>query len=348
MTAPVTKIRYLKRQNLENEARLQKGYYDELIQHFGVDVAYFRLGLDYYGSPSGLYANYTYGESTTSPYNLSAEMVVYLKVNDDTPILRQLGIETTMDAEIYFTKERFTEQFRDLIGTPTSANISTDLVSNISNFTGYISGDVINSDISGITSAYTTVPSGTISGAYSSDFTRYPKPLNADLKVSYNFTDRQVLGDIDGSVSGTIDASGNGTLGGTATGDLNYFVGPAVSAGPHWGIAPQVGDFFRMLEFDMDETNYFEYEVTDVLDKELTPQGLNPHLHRYVWRCTIVRRDPSLEVVEGTLQEEQNTPTYLDHNVWDEIISDEIFDYTNAVDSVDGTDSDNAYGGYGT
>ena len=344
----LSKIRYLKRQNTNNEALLQKGWYDELIQHFGVDVTYFRLRTDYYDSPSGNYSNYTYGETPTSPYSTSADIVVYMNVSDDTPVLRKLGIETSQDAEIFFMKERFTEELRDVIGTPTTGLMNSIVEANISGFSGLLSGELVNSDISGFTSAWTTIPSGVVSANYVGDFNRYPKPLNALLKQSTMYTDRVVDGLVSGVVSGQVDISGNGYVSGGVSGELRYFTPIATNGAPHWNIAPQVGDFIRLKEFDEDENVFYEYEITEVLDRDLTPAGLNPHLYKYLWRCTIVRRDSSAEDVVGSTQEESTTPNYLNSNAWNEIISDdEIFDYKNPIDKIDDKpNADNVYGGY--
>lgn len=349
MPVSINEIRYLKRKNLKHEAFLQKNYFREIINHYGIDVNYFRLKMEWYASPSGVYSNYTYGENTTSVYEVSAPMVVFMKVDDDSPILRRFGIETTVNAEIYMMRQDFTEQFRDIVGIPTTGNFSTPISADISNFSGLISGEIIGNTLSGITSAWTTVPSGTISANYSAGFTRYPVAVNPDIARKIYFREREVNGTLDGTISGTVDLSGNGFISGTVSGLLNYF-SPAysLSGNSDWGIAPQVGDFFRLDEFDSDVSNYEEYEVTEVLDKQLTPIGLNPHLKRYIWRCTVVRRDPSNEIVEGSTQEEAFTPDYLEYNNWNQIVSDDIFNYdTEIIDPIDGTGSDSTYGGYG-
>ena len=347
MSAPISKLRYMKRENLQSEAQLQKGYLREMIHSYGIDVQYFRLATDYFEAPTGIYSNYTYGETTCSPYTLSADMIVYMNVNDDSPMLRKFGIETATNAEVYFMKEDFTEQFRDIIGTPTSGIFSTLVTADIENFSCILEGSVIGYDLSGITSAYTQVPSGEISGIYTADFKRYPKPVVPLIAISPGYTDRIVVGDMSGPITGSIDISGNGYMEGEVTGLLQYFTSPALNAGPNWRIAPQVGDFVRLSEFDDEELNFFEYEITEVLDKDLTPNGVNPHIKRYLWKCSIVRRDPSAEDISGTLQQEQNTPNYIEENTWHEIKSNEIFDYSNPVDTVDKEDSDSIYGGYG-
>ena len=347
MAAPISEIRYLRQANIQGEQLLQKGWFRELIQQYGVDIEYYRQVTDFF-SPSAVQhkANWTYGEDTTAVYEISAAMVALVKIDADNMMLRKFGIETTTNAELYMMKEDFTEEFRDLIGTPTSANFSTTVSGIISGFSGYLAGNLINSELSGMTSAYVEVPSGSISGAFSSSFTRYPVPVNYMLKKTDEFRTRAVYGSVSGAVSGTIDLSGNGILSGDVSGNLRYFTEIPLTGAPNWKIAPQVGDFFRLKEFDTDIPNLLEFEITAVLDRDLAPNGVNPLLRRYLWKCSIVRRTPSQQTVSGTLQKEATTPSYLDENTWHQLESDSTFDYNNEVDSTDKANVDNVYGGY--
>ena len=345
MGSPINAVRYLKRENAKHEQLLILGYFRELIQHYGVDVDYFRLKTDFFADPSGSMSNYVYGESTTSTYETSAPMIVYMKVDADTITLKGIGIETSNTTEVFFAKQDYTETFRDLIGDPASGTFETSVFANISGFSGLISGSIVGPGISGMTSAYTIVPSGHISGDFNAGFTRYPLWLNPDIVISVEYTDQNVIGNLSGSMEGVIDASGNGSLTGNVSGNLYYFR-EFSSLAPNWDIAPQVGDFIRMKEWDADIDNYEEYEITEVTDRDISTQGINPLLKRYIWKCTVVRRNASKEVVMGSIQEERLQPQWLPQSNWEEIASNEVFDYENKVDVVDGQRSDNIYGGY--
>lgn len=48
-------------------------------------------------------------------------------------------------------------------------------------------------------------------------------------------------------------------------------------------IHPDVGDIVT-IDFP-DENNRQQFEITDCFDKNLTNDGINPLLHRYVWKC---------------------------------------------------------------
>lgn len=48
-------------------------------------------------------------------------------------------------------------------------------------------------------------------------------------------------------------------------------------------IHPDVGDIVT-IDFP-DENNRQQFEITDCYDKNLTNDGINPLLHKYVWKC---------------------------------------------------------------
>lgn len=48
-------------------------------------------------------------------------------------------------------------------------------------------------------------------------------------------------------------------------------------------IHPMVGDIVT-IDFP-DETNREQYEIVDCFDKQLTPDGISPLLHKYIWKC---------------------------------------------------------------
>lgn len=343
----IDKIRYLKRSNLESEQRIVKEWYRDLISSYGIDTTYFRKELDFYKTPSGLMANYTYGESPTSTYYLSGSMVVYMEMMGDAFLLNKFGIETDGDAAVYFTIEDFTEQYRDQIGTITSANISTTITSTVSAYSGLISGLIDTDALTGVTSANITFStSGDVSGSFDNSINVALNPVNDDIKLPnyYAYGERATTGTLNGTYSGTLDASGNGDVSGNVSGWIYYFIPPAELAGPDFEIAPQVGDFFRI---DFEPGNNEEYIITRIHDRNLQTDGLNPLIGKYIWRCDAVRRDPSYETVIGDDQEEPDTRDDSFQNNLHETVSNDIFNYeTEDVDDVDGTDSDAVYGNY--
>lgn len=191
MSSPLNTIHYAFNANKENEVKLVAGYYSEMIMSYGIPVTYFRYNLDYYPNDgtSGTIANYTYGESPVSTYPVSADMVLYMDVASEDFLAVKLGMQTNIQSSVYFPIEYFYETWRDIIGTPTTGILTSHIAGTITNFSGNLRGDVINSDISGYTSANTVTPSGTISGSYGFNFIRYPHPINELLADPSYYTD---------------------------------------------------------------------------------------------------------------------------------------------------------------
>lgn len=348
---PITQIRYHKEEDLEPQREIHRGYFREIIHQYGVDASYFRKDLNFYESPSGSTVNYAYGEETTATYFLSAGLILYMEMEGDSILMNRFGIETDGDASCYILIDDFTEQFRDSIGTERlyipNMQISGDIISG----SGVLSADVIAPGLIGTVSETLvfdvdalSATGGAVSAVVNMPFVRTPSVMNPFTKSSPAYVDQATSGTLYGDVFGTLDVSGTGTMVGNLSGSLIYRSTPAENAGPNWGIAPQVGDFFR-IQFH-DGVNNEEYEISRISDKDLITDGLNPLLDRYIWKLSVTRRDPSYEMVIGD-DEEPWTQDKSEQSDYHEIESDEIFDYdTQIVDAVDGTHSNQIYGDY--
>lgn len=352
----ISDLRYLNRSRLNSEHQLQKSYYREAIRHHGVDAIYFRHDATPYEEVSAVNYDYTYGEKSTTSYWLSAPVVIYMENTGDTIILNKFGIESDTDMEAYILVDDFTENFRDKFGTTERQRFSNvALTGIITAGSGIISGEIINSDISGYTSSLVTgLTSGSVSGVYSETFIRYPKKYHSLIYKSEAYTTRRVDGTLSGLWLGTLDVSGNGTVSGYMTGTLMFTTDdPGKNNGPNFYISPQVGDFFRL---DFNDDNHEEYEITRVIDRNLKSDGISPLLLNYVWQMSCVRRDPSHESIVGdslninaTALEEIFTGKKIESNFRVETESNAVFDYTTTiVDSFNpNLSSDNTYGTYG-
>lgn len=349
---PITSVRFLDRKNLASEHQLFKNYFREIIHNYGIDVTYFRHDNGFFEEPSGFFIDYTYGEKPTMTYFLSASLILFAEMQSDSIILNKFGIETDGDATCFILVDDFTEQFRDLIGTTSSYFFTTTLTGTVTNYNAFISGSIINTDISGFTSATSDFSSttGVVSSLYTGTFIRTPKKYIDLVYKSPSYTNQIVTGNLSGSYNATINVSGNGYVSGFASGNLIYHISDDAGkyGAPNWKIAPQVGDFYRI---DFDEINHEEWEISKVHDKDLMAGGLNPLLSRYVWRCNVVRRDPSYETVvgqvSGTKVEEEQTSDRKKLSDLNEVTSNEIFSYeAQDVDSIDKKNSDSVYGDY--
>lgn len=179
--------------------------------------------------------------------------------------------------------------------------------------------------------------------------------ITNDLKTKYlqdslSYDNSQQLKDY--NISGTLNISneikryGSGILCGNLSGTITYYK----EYNPDGLILkPMPGDFFRL---SFDDYNHLEYEITQVINQNLTAAGMNPLMARYSWQCTVIRRTPSFETVVGSNQSEEklaiNQKERLNNSV--EIVSDKIYDYAcraNYANDIESVNVDQVYGGNG-
>lgn len=103
-------------------------------------------------------------------------------------------------------------------------------------------------------------------------------------------------------------------------------------------IHPDVGDIVT-IDFP-DENNRQQFEITECFDKNLTNDGINPLLHKYVWKCKARRYVNGGEDFPEKNEANERWKEQIDfNNAVDEAIGKEIGEY-------DETHSDDVYGGY--
>jgi len=349
---PMSQIRYLKQDNLKSIQRIQANYFKEIIDQFGVVVDYFKHDITYPEQFRDTYENYVYGEANELTYSLSAKLPIYLEFDNDAFILNQYGIQPQQNAVLNVMIDEFNFQFPER-GTPTNLILNTTSATSevsagsaimsypITADSGFISGE-----ISGIfaLSGYTFTTS--VSGITNIQFYNYNDrvAVNSDIKLPlyYDYIKTHFSNFIY-TYSGNVDVSGNGSVSGTLSGLISY---NKLSDFDDFRrcIKPEVGDYIRLPFFD---DNHEEYILTNVRDRALTPNGVNPLLNKYLWICDLVRRDYSEE--DTTKEEHTNTDVINIDRDKQEDISDIEFDYTNEKadrENIDKEKSDRMYGGY--
>lgn len=341
----ISTLRYLKRSDLVPEQQIIKNWFREICHSYGTDVTYFRHDARFIvPSVSANNCDNTYGEKPTLSYTVSTPMIILTDIKQDNILLSKFGFQTNGEGECYIVKDDFFETMRDIIGQNLSATFNTSTSATVENFSGLYDVDLIAYGLSGHTSGVFVATSGYNDVDLSGLFTRYPKKQMELVYGTDSYTDQIVSGNLSVSLTGTVDVSGNGYLYGNTTGTLSYCVDTSGYSNNKWEIAPQVGDIYRM---DMDEFNHQEYEITQVHDSDVSMAGINPLLNRYLWKCSIVRRQPSHETMVGTSQNEEQHSEMVQTNPTVETVSNIIFDYAQQdVDTIDTRNSDDVYGGY--
>ena len=110
-------------------------------------------------------------------------------------------------------------------------------------------------------------------------------------------------------------------------------------------IHPMVGDIVA-IDFP-DENNREKYEITECFDKQLTQDGINPLLHKYVWKCKARRYVNSHE--EGAPGVTEAGRRIEEKIAYDATVSEEInkrIAVYKTLDEERGVQEDAAYGGY--
>ena len=106
-------------------------------------------------------------------------------------------------------------------------------------------------------------------------------------------------------------------------------------------IHPMVGD---IIEIDFpDDKNREKYEITDCYDKQLTQDGINPLLHKYIWRCKARRYINSYE--DNTPQSDSDDRVE-EMKRFDSLVDEQIAEHVSMYDELsNGIKEDAAYGG---
>lgn len=263
--------------------QLLKTRFDDMIRINGVDLVYFRKFNTFFQEDQQNHANMIYGEDTTAEYYLSGLVRAYLQIGKQEFAFNLMGYQAQEQIDIWLTIQDFRARFGTKIG-----KVQSDL------FAVPITGDLYNMEYFG----YMDVPEfyAQIYGQLDQNLrvkNAYPqikqRPINYNC---YNTISRiSNLQPLTGYLNGTLKdyIENDSYVTGYVKGQIWYHSLDNIQNSPSWQIAPQVGDYFKFLVGQIQQ----EYQIHQVLDKQLTKDGLNPLLGKYLFRCKAVRRVPS-------------------------------------------------------
>lgn len=105
-------LRYIKRQNLDNEARIIGNYYRDLIRSYGIDCIYYKLNTEELGDfkttvDKNTVLRHAYGYDDAPDYSMSAHTLAYMEVEQDIFQLNKFGLNPNMDVNFYFENNDF-------------------------------------------------------------------------------------------------------------------------------------------------------------------------------------------------------------------------------------------------
>lgn len=350
----LTELRYLKREQLEKSAKIMANYYRDIIYQYGVDAVIFKQDTEFPTiiNPSlDSIENIIYGENTSMSYSTSASIPIFLEVEQDIFNINQEGSLPNQHYIASIFIDDYASKFAYILGGNDEFKTTLSLSGVVDNYTASLSSDFEIEGLSGVVSYDFELSGGNTSGYYtptisnlSPDDYQREVLINPYIKESksYTITDDDHFTAFVGDYTATVDVSGNGTVSSNLYGSLLYTSIDSINRYRD-KIRPSVGDLIRV--YLTDDVNFEDYEITQVYDRVLSDGGINPLLHKYIYRCDVVRRIPDEENIFGDYDDmEQYSKDNLDvlgkveHAR--EIISNEVDDYSDNVDDV--------YGGYGS
>ena len=342
-------MKYLDPAQAGNSQKMIGNYFFDIIRQSGVVVNYFRQDTTFPNDLRDAYEDLIYEENYPTTFSLSAELPVYLEVNTDAFVMTKYGLEPDQHYTSFFMIKDFAFAFASLAQQHVVSSV-INFTTPVSAFDGVLSSSFNSDDgfLSGVVSGMIEPTlSGAISGTAVAGYFNYSDYIDVNDEIalpnSYDYL-KTTFSSFHGPYSGTLDASGTGSVSGTLSGIVVYKLINDFESNIFNRIVPVPKDYFSMTSRDIRE----QYEITDVIDRNLSPNGINPLLAKYLFACNVVRRTYSSEDGMGAAESGTNTMMIDLEQKTREFSSDKIFDYNVSGTAVDDPKSDRIYGGYGS
>lgn len=359
-------IRYLKRKNLEQEAKIIGNMYRDQIRQQGIDCRYYKLNTKNFEEFKGIIDQNTilrqaYGYECEPDYSVSADMITFMEVENDIFQLNKYGLNPNMDVNFVFDSNDFACALATKLGQYKEYPIeASEIVCEVPEFNSQTSADVFPYALGlGYNENFRC---GILSGKLSVELSGYEEekemtvmchpyehtdfkvefPVNNDILKSFThkikndeFIDSMIFLKFKVNKVKKTEGRYDYILRGKLQGSILFYdisqIGKYVEK-----IHPEVGDLVT-IDFP-DENNREQYEITEAIDKQLTPDGINPFLHKYVWKCKARRYVNSYEDME---QNEANDR--LEEKLkFDQVVQEEVAKKISIYDD----NEDAVYGGY--
>ena len=112
LQSKLDQVRYMKRQNLEEEAKMIGNYYRDIIRQYGVDCNYYKIKIPYLEQfrktlDDNTLILHAYGQDSEPDYTISSDMITYMEVDSDLFQLNKYGIVPEMNVNFYFDSTDF-------------------------------------------------------------------------------------------------------------------------------------------------------------------------------------------------------------------------------------------------
>ena len=372
-----SELRYLRRQSLDQEARVIGNYYRDIIRSYGVDVNYYKLNTNVFGDFKGVVdqnvlLKHAYGYEISPDYSISAQMLSYMEVEQDVFQINKFGYNPDAAVSFYFDSNDFACALASKLGQYREIKIDeTEVVCEVPELTD----ESVETDGNKVFLSSYTFPyklgfgmneffcADVLSGKFQTEIDRYEVgkettvpcdvyehsllssafKANPDLYKTFwhSYQNNEYLETmlfLTFTVDKTVDAYGKHKF--ILHGKLhgNVLFYDLNKVGKYMDkIHPEVGDIVT-IDFP-DEKNREQYEITDAFDKQLQSDGISPLLHKYIWKCTAKRHIDNYDNVESNDANDILEEKTKYQQAVDSHIANELQMYDDNQDA--------AYGGYG-
>lgn len=385
----IDEIRYMRRRNLDEEAKIIRNYYADYIRQFGLDVSYYKMNTSSFDNFKNIVDQNTilkraYGYEMNPEYHPSVDMIAFAEIDSDIFNLNKYGFVPNTGITLTFDAIQFACDLAPYVSVYKEYPIEkTEIVCEVPSFnnsitsyidpktkniiSGYISSDiwpfelglgraetfkcgVCQGNIRCVLSGYELGKENTIiCDPYEHIDFKIEFPRNDDLyhSLKYKMQNEEYLETmimLTYKVDQIGDINPRYVLSGYVHGSVLFFDTDRMNKYSE-KIRPDVGDIVA-LDFP-DENNREHYEITECLDKQLTQDGLNPLLHKYIWRCKAKRyinsyedNVPESNEADNRLEERRKYDTIVDEQISEKISK---YDY---IDENEKIKEDSVYGGY--
>ena len=364
-------VRYLKRKNLEEESKIIGNALRDQIRQYGIDCMYYKLDTSDYINFKDVIDQNTllrraYGYNTNPDYSLSVHMIAYADMQQDVFLLNKIGMNPNVELDFYFDRIDFACALAPKCGQLKEYQIDEEDIFCEVPDNDDLSAFPFDLSVGGISPRYTC---GMLSGRFKAEISSYEYgeeytmmcfpyqhtsfkvefPANDDLYLSLKHTienddylETLILLTYRVEKVDRGDGLSVNLLSGYVHGSVLFYdisqIGKYVSL-----IHPSVGD---IVEIDFpDDQNREKYEITDCFDRQLTQDGINPLLHKYVWKCKARRYINSFE--DNTPQTEADDRVEEMHR-YENTVDSKISEHISMYDELsNGITEDAVYGGMG-
>ena len=383
-------VRYLKRKGLEEESRIIGNALRDQIRQYGIDCVYYKLNESFATTfkdiiDKNAILKRAYGYEMNPDYSMSVDMITYADAQQDLFMMNKLGYQSNAELDFYFDRIDFACALAPKCGQLREYKIDNAIIMKQlqSLPASSVQDDRISScQLSAYDFPYTCemlsgmCRAGIMPYEYGKEYTivcdpyvhtsfNVSFPANNDLYRSLKYkieNDDYLETLIYLTYKVTQDAISSGlsidVLSGYIHGSVLFYdidkIGKYVDL-----IRPAVGD---IIEIDFpDDQNREKYEVTDCFDKQLTQDGINPLIHKYIWKCKARRYINSYEDnAPASIADDRIEEMHKYNQVIDDAVSKDVSMYDNigtreisAYSDLSGfykkkvdVNEDAAYGGY--